>query len=404
MSTSDTYHKCLDHMFNLRRFGIKLGLSTITGILEGLGNPQDAYACIHVAGTNGKGSIASTIASILQAAGYSVGLYTSPHLVRFNERISVNGRQIANDDVLEGYEAIRGVELPEREPTFFEFTTAMALLEFKRKRVDWAVIETGMGGRLDATNVLHPALCVISNISIEHKSYLGSTIAVIAGEKGGIIKQDTPVVTGVHQKRAISVIESIAKERSAPLFRLGKDFRTRRLTGGGFAYYGIETSFKAVRPTLAGGHQVENTAMAIAACEILNGNGLAQLSEKEIFSGIANVRWPGRLEVITERPRVILDGAHNLGAARQLAKHLANTEKSRKITMVVGMLDDKPFQTILKNTAAALHPSDFDKTPHCKGAFNGNPAGGGFGPGNGHHHRKGCRQRFRQSRLGSRSR
>ena len=348
MPSSEKYRECLEHMFNLRRFGIKLGLSTITAILEGLDNPQDAYSCIHIAGTNGKGSIASTIASILLAAGHSVGLYTSPHLVRFNERISVNGSPITDEEVFTAYQAVKSLQMPEREPTFFEFTTAMALHEFKRKKVDWAVIETGMGGRLDATNVLHPSLCIISNISIEHKSYLGSTIKEIAGEKGGIIKKNTPVITGVYQQQAICVIEAIAKERSAPLFRLGKDFKTRRLAGGGFFYSGIEKIFKAIEPALAGDHQVENTAMAIAACEVLNSNGTAQISDTDMIKGIANVTWPGRLEVVSRQPRVILDGAHNLGAARQLAKHLAKTEKGRKVTMVVGILDDKPYRSILK--------------------------------------------------------
>ena len=182
-------------MYGLRRFGIKLGLTTIRKILKELGNPQQGYACIHVAGTNGKGSVASSLASILCQSGYKTGLYTSPHLVRFNERIQVNNRPISNKDVVAAYEAVRQVNFGRREPTFFEFATAMALYEFGRQQVDWAVIETGMGGRLDATNVIQPELSIITNISLEHRDYLGDTLSRIASEKAGIIKRRKPVVT-----------------------------------------------------------------------------------------------------------------------------------------------------------------------------------------------------------------
>src|SRR5210317_1618948 len=162
MVSKNSYEKCLKTMYGFRRFGIKLGLSTIKKILAGLGNPQDTFACIHVAGTNGKGSVASSLASILHRSGYKTGLYTSPHLVRFNERIQVNNQPISNRDVVAAYNAVRQVHHGKREPTFFEFATAMALYEFGRQQVDWAVIETGMGGRLDATNVIQPELSIIT--------------------------------------------------------------------------------------------------------------------------------------------------------------------------------------------------------------------------------------------------
>ena len=171
----EAYEQCLKTMYGLRRFGIKLGLDVITQILEGLGQPQQAYRTIHIAGTNGKGSVASMLTGILQAAGYSVGLYTSPHLIHFNERIRINGRPVTDPEIVSAYRAIRKVQEGDREPTFFEFTTAMALHLFKEHRVDWAVIETGMGGRLDATNVLAPEMSIITNISLEHKGYLGNT-------------------------------------------------------------------------------------------------------------------------------------------------------------------------------------------------------------------------------------
>ncbi len=188
-------------MYSLRRFGIKLGLSTIKSILHNLDNPQDTYKCIHVAGTNGKGSIAYALSSILRTSGYKVGLYTSPHLVKFNERICINNKPVSDKNIVESYKAVNKVIQSDLEATFFELTTAMALYEFNRQKVDWAVIETGMGGRLDATNIIKPVISIISNISVEHQRYLGSTIGQIASEKGGIIKKAVPVITGVKQKR-----------------------------------------------------------------------------------------------------------------------------------------------------------------------------------------------------------
>ena len=191
-------------MYGFQRFGIKLGLSTIKKILGGLGDPQDTFTCIHVAGTNGKGSVASSLATILRCSGYKTGLYTSPHLVRFNERIQVNNRPITNEKVVASYRAVNDAHFGKRNPTFFEFTTAMALFEFAAQKVDWAVIETGMGGRLDATNIINPALSIITNISLEHREYLGNTLAQIAVEKAGIIKNRTPLVTGIRQKKAFA--------------------------------------------------------------------------------------------------------------------------------------------------------------------------------------------------------
>ncbi|MGD9026243.1 MAG: Mur ligase family protein, partial [Desulfobacterales bacterium] len=180
MASKDAYHRCLETMYGLRRFGIILGLETIRNILDGLEQPHRNYACIHVAGTNGKGSVAAALSAILFESGYRVGLYTSPHLVRFNERICINNRQISNDEVVQSYKAVKRVHYGDRSPTFFEFATAMALYAFSRRRVDWAVIETGMGGRYDATNIIQPAISIITNVSLEHRDYLGNTLVEIA--------------------------------------------------------------------------------------------------------------------------------------------------------------------------------------------------------------------------------
>ncbi len=345
---SNAYTACLDAMYSMRRFGIVLGLSTITQILDGLGNPQSRFAIIHVAGTNGKGSIASALATILQLAGYRVGLYTSPHLIRFNERICIDGEPIDDDAVVASWEAVKAVHQGDREPTFFEFSTAMALYEFARQEVDFAIIETGMGGRLDATNVVSPILSIITNISLEHKSYLGNTIAAIAYEKAGIIKPGVPVVTGVTQKSARAAVEKKATEESAPLFLKGRDFQVRSKGTGGFSYTGMDHRWPKMQTSLAGAHQIDNASLVLAACELLM-RGQANITETHIKNGLAQNRWPGRLEVVSEKPFVILDGAHNLMAARRLKSFLKTALAGKRITMVAGILDDKPYRAILKD-------------------------------------------------------
>jgi dihydrofolate synthase/folylpolyglutamate synthase len=348
MASKDTYKDCLKTMYGLRRFGIVLGLETIQRILDGLGNPHQKYACIHLAGTNGKGSVAATLASILFESGYTVGLYTSPHLVRFNERICINNRQLSDDDVVKAYRAVKRVHYGERSPTFFEFATAMALYAFKQHRVDYAVIETGMGGRYDATNVIQPAISIITNVALEHRDYLGNTLAEIAREKAGIIKQATPVVTGVKQKQVRAVVQQVARKKKAPLFRLGKAFKVRRHQSGQFSYTGCKNKWRKLQTPLRGRYQVQNAALALAACELLI-NAQAAISIESIKQGLANTCWPGRLEIVCRYPMVILDGAHNLIAARNLAKYLAEHLAGRRITLVIGILDDKPYRSMLNS-------------------------------------------------------
>ena len=343
----DAYTRCLNEMFGLRRFGIKLGLDTMRQMLDGLDHPEKGFRTIHVAGTNGKGSVAAMLASILRRKGVRTGLYTSPHLVRFNERIVINGQPVSDQQVLQAYRRVRSAARPDREPTFFECTTAMALAEFARRNVEWAIVETGMGGRLDATNIISPALSVITNISLEHREYLGHTIRAIAYEKAGIIKPETPVVTGVRQPTAIAQVEAAATANHAPLYRLGKDFRVRRHPNGSFTYSGIDNTWKQIKTSLTGSHQAQNAALALAVCEVLGRIGL-ELPPEQIRAGLLQTRWPGRLEVVSTEPFVLLDGAHNLTAARNLASHLTSELSHRRITLVVGMLDDKPYRDMLQ--------------------------------------------------------
>jgi dihydrofolate synthase/folylpolyglutamate synthase len=224
----------------------------------------------------------------------------------------------------------------------------MALYAFSRQKVDWAVIETGMGGRYDATNIIKPAISIITNVSMEHRDYLGSTLAEIAREKAGIIKQATPVITAVKQKQARSVVREVARKKTAPLFMLGKDFAVRQHQSGHFSYYGFENTWRRLKTPLLGQFQVQNAALALAASELLSRDS-ASISIESIKAGLAKTRWPGRLEIVCDRPLVILDGAHNLIAARNLARFLADNLSKRRITLVIGILDDKPYGSMLKS-------------------------------------------------------
>ncbi len=349
MEFQDRYNQCLQSMFSLRRFGIKLGLDTIQSMLQGLGSPQNMFASIHIAGTNGKGSIASALSSIFRTAGYRVGLYTSPHLVKFNERIRINGAPISDMDVLKAFEAVKQVYTGDREPTFFEYTTAMAFHEFARAKVEWAIVETGMGGRLDATNVLNPRLSIISNISLEHRQYLGNTIAEITSEKGGIIKRGVPVITGVNQKEAIEVLRNISQKQEAPLYRLGEHFRVRKnKKSDTFSYVGINSTWENMQTGLKGNHQVGNAALVLAACEVLNRHD-THFDIEQIKEGLLKTDWPGRMEVVSQTPYIILDGAHNLMAARKLGRFISENLIKDKTTLIIGILDDKPYKGMLKS-------------------------------------------------------
>jgi dihydrofolate synthase/folylpolyglutamate synthase len=249
------YERCLDTMYKLGRFGIILGLDTMTEILERLGNPEKKFTVIHVAGTNGKGSVASYLTRILALSGYRSGLYTSPHLVHFNERIQIDGKMITNEEVVTSYNRVEAANVGERSGTFFELTTAMAFDLFAEKGVEVAVIETGMGGRLDATNIATPILSIITNISLEHKAHLGDTIAKIAYEKAGIIKAGIPAIIGVRQASAIGVVEETARELKAPVIRLGRDIHVRR-SGGTFSCRCNGMAISDLSTSLLGQHQV----------------------------------------------------------------------------------------------------------------------------------------------------
>lgn len=328
--------------------GVRLDLGPTRRLLSRLGNPQERFEAVLVAGTNGKGSIAALIASVLGCGGHRVGLYTSPHLVDVRERIRVGGRLISTGDLRELAGEVR--EAVREDVTYFEFTTALAFLHFLRNGVDVAVLEVGLGGRLDATNVVRPKVGVISNISLEHRAYLGRRLADIAREKAGIVKPGGRVVTAARQRAVLETLADIARERGARIYRVGRDIRVRTRGDGVFSYFGLERNIPELRLHLRGRHQVVNAACAIGAVEILAGSGF-RVDEDSIRQGLATCRWPGRLEVLRENPAVVVDGAHNPAGASALRAALEEDFSRRKLILVFGVLSDKDHRGMLRRLA-----------------------------------------------------
>lgn len=342
-----TYQSAIEYLFGLQKFGMKFGLDNIRKLTALSGEPQRSFRSVHVAGTNGKGSTSAMIESMLRTSGMRTGLFTSPHLVSFTERIRINSTEITEDDVVNLASRARAFAeaVEEFSPTFFEIVTLMGFLAFKDAAVDWAVVETGMGGRLDATNVLVPEVSVITPVSIDHAEFLGRTIAEIAREKAGIIKHGVPVVLAVQPEEAASVFEQKAAEVGAPVHRYGRDFRVHPIGEGRFDYEGF-SRLPGLKCALAGDHQIMNAAVAVRAVEVLAGrcNGLAP----DIGTGLAAVRWRGRLELVKENPPIMIDGAHNPEAAATLARHLSERVAPHgRIILVVGIMADKDIRGIL---------------------------------------------------------
>jgi len=347
------YGSATNYLYNLQRFGIKLGLDNITELLSGLGNPHDRLKCIHVGGSNGKGSVCAYIASILRTQGYKVGLYTSPHLVEFTERIRIDGADISKNDVVRLTNKIKPIiesmasESKTKQPTFFEVTTAMALMHFALNNVDFAVLEVGLGGRLDATNVVKPIVSVITRIAHEHTEHLGKDLERIAWEKAGIIKDKVPVVTS--ELKYQKAIRDVAKNKNADLITVGRDLKYARMSST-LEYQSFSVSSKKrryeLKTRLLGGYQIENAATAIAAVDVLKDNGVA-ISTKAIKNGMLNAEWPGRFQIVKTQPLVILDCAHNPDGARALAKSIREL-KSKRVILAIGMLKDKDPQGVAK--------------------------------------------------------
>lgn len=338
-----TYPAAIQYLFGLQKHGIKFGLETMRSMLQALGHPERRLRVLHVGGTNGKGSTAAMAAAILHASGMRVGLYTSPHLVEFRERIRVNGEMISEERLAALVEVVRAAILPSVTPTFFEVTTALALRYFADSGVEVAVLEVGLGGRFDATNVVMPTACAITTIALDHQEHLGWTEEAIAFEKAGIIKVGVPVVIGTMGDEAGTVMRRMADERTAPLWRLGREFSVEGNGPDGFVYQGPSWRFEGLRCGLAGQHQLENAACALALLEAASQSNLV-VDETAIRKGMESVVWEGRLEIVDENPRVLLDGAHNPAAAVVLARYLEEfltSHPDARVLLVWGMMRDK---------------------------------------------------------------
>ncbi len=341
----------LARLFKRTGAGIKFDLGPITALLHRLGDPQRAFAPLHVAGTNGKGSTCALIESVLRAAGHRTALYTSPHLVRFNERIRVGGAPIHDVELADLFREIEkadqrlAAETGGREMTFFEFTTALAFEYFRREGVQIAVLETGMGGRLDATNVVTPLLAIITRLDLEHTAFLGRTLPEIATEKAGIIKPGRPVLCGAMPEEARAVIRRTAHERGARFIAVEEAATVTRIRQNWDGQkVKIETANAAYPPVvlpLLGAHQLENIALAVAALELVRDLSPFGWDEAQLVAGLQRVNWPGRCQVLERTPPTLLDVAHNPNGAAALATALHELAGQQPVGLVCGLLSDK---------------------------------------------------------------
>lgn len=360
MNTEQLYLDTLDWIHSLSRFGMKPGLERMEAMLNKLGNPHRQVDFVHVAGTNGKGSTAAILASMLTAAGYMTGLYTSPYLLSFTNRMAVNGSDIEPGDLVELVGEVRpvveAVTADDRygQPTEFEVVTVLALTYFSRQKVDLVVLEVGLGGRLDATNVVTPLLSVITNVDLEHTEVLGHTVEEVAFEKAGIIKKDIPVLTASEDPRVLRVIKEKASELDSPLYSLflshnnsGCEIRRPVFEGliiseqgQSFDYNGLNRSYKNLITPLRGRYQIYNAVTALAAVELLEAKGF-RVEEAALRRGLAETIWPGRLELLRTKPKLVMDGAHNPAAIRHMAEAVPEYFSYKRLILVFGIMADK---------------------------------------------------------------
>jgi dihydrofolate synthase / folylpolyglutamate synthase len=347
------YTEAIKFLHELRLFGANFGLENTFRLAAQVGNPQEKLRFIHVAGTNGKGSTCAMLESIYRASGLRVGLFTSPHLVSFRERIQVNRRLISENDVarlVEEFQPLLKQFSENKHPTFFEVVTVMALKFFAEQKCDLVIWETGLGGRLDATNIVTPLVSVITNIAFDHQQWLGDTLEKIAAEKAGVIKSRIPVVTATDERKALAVIEKIAREKGAPLLKI-KSWKG--------LYIAVPKQFGSTvwRPSpienlpLRGRHQKLNATLALATVEALQNKIF--VSKATICAGLENVNWPGRLQLVKTKSgqSFLLDGAHNVAGAKALREALVKNFNVENRTLILGVLQDKDWRQICQTLA-----------------------------------------------------
>lgn len=357
------YTESINYLDSLGQFGIRLGMDRIKHLLRVMGNPEKRLKTVHVAGTNGKGSVTSIIASIFQEAGLRTGKFTSPHLVKYNERIQLGGADITDKDFAETVTAVRNfaedlvAKKDCEQPTQFEILTAAAFHYFAEQKADYAVVEAGLGGLWDSTNLITPLVSVITNVALDHTGVLGSTVEEIALQKAGIIKEKIPVVTGA-EGNALGPVQVMAAFKQAPIYVYGQSFSGTEVAGSmeGQTFllqagtnYASEYTIR-----LPGAHQIRNASLAIVAAKIVSHQD-ERIREEHLHQGAAHAVWPGRLEKIASKPDVILDGAHNPNGAEALRQALDRYYPGKKVHFVFGMMADKALDEVIR---ILFRPSD----------------------------------------------
>lgn len=357
------YQEALDFIHGTCKFGSKLGLENITYLLELLGKPQDRLKVIHIAGTNGKGSTAAYLHSILKEAGYRVGLYTSPYLQSFTERIQINGVDISEARLAELTAIVKDkiedmVKAGRNHPTEFEVVTALAFLYYAEEEVDYLVLEVGLGGRLDATNVIsNPLVSVITPIGFDHMQYLGDTLEKIAFEKAGIIKADGYTVTHPQTEEVTDVFMEVCEKRNNRLYVNKLDALEIHHSGIDFQSFSAQIlgkHYRDIKIQMVGIHQIHNCCTALAAIEVLRRERGLIIDDDSVYRGLLLTRWPGRMEVLMKKPLTIIDGAHNIHGAEALRANIEKLLKGYSITLVIGMLEDKDVDGFLKLVIPAV--------------------------------------------------
>ena len=326
----------------------RLGMDRIRELMQRLGNPQEKLKFVHVAGTNGKGSTCAYLSSILKEAGYKTGLFTSPYIQEFNERIRVNGENISDDELRQATLTVKeAADAMSDHPTEFELMTAVALVHFASVACDICIMEVGMGGRLDSTNVIPaPEACVIAPIALDHCEILGDTIAQIAGEKAGIIKEGSPVISAFQEPEAAEVITAVAKEKGCSLqFTRREDISDELTVFTDYVSFSWK-DLKGLRTTLLGSYQPHNAALALQTARVLVGRGW-EITEEHMRAGVANATWPGRFEVLCKKPTVVVDGAHNPQGAESLMESIYRVFPGQMPVFVIGVLADKDYHEML---------------------------------------------------------